>query len=237
MNKIFKILLWFIAINLLVPTYTMSQEIVEERIFDQQKLEKFKNDKNFRYETKESYVELWWKRSKSKFFDWIKKKFNVSFENTLAFQDLLVYLIMILGFVAFAVALRKMTIKNFIFSKPAKPVAEWSFIEDNIHEINFDSEINQALNNENYRLAIRLIFQKTLKYLDENEFITWQPQKTNKQYIYEIKNSNLRNQLKSITLIFEKTWYGEYPSTRDEYEKCKQLNIDLSTTSKSSSFV
>jgi len=68
-----------------------------------------------------------------------------------------------------------------------------------------------GIGDKNYPLAVRLYFLETIKALDANEHIKWKKDKTNLTYLYEIKNSNIADNFKKATRIFERVWYGEEP--------------------------
>ncbi len=70
--------------------------------------------------------------------------------------------------------------------------------------------IKEAVNQKNYRLAIRYYYLLSLKHLTENESILWEPQKTNEDYIKEIDKDHLRVDFKNITKIYDYVWYGEF---------------------------
>jgi len=56
-----------------------------------------------------------------------------------------------------------------------------SVFHENIHELNFDKLISEALAQQHYREGIRLLFLKSLKLLTDRQFIHWQAGKTNQQ--------------------------------------------------------
>jgi len=84
-------------------------------------------------------------------------------------------------------------------------------IEENFQETDIISYIDKAIQDKNYPLAVRLYFLETIKALDANEHIKWKKDKTNLTYLYEIKNSNIADNFKKATRIFERVWYGEEP--------------------------
>ncbi|SDP95349.1 hypothetical protein SAMN05428975_4107 [Mucilaginibacter sp. OK268] len=81
---------------------------------------------------------------------------------------------------------------------------------ENIHDINFDDEIERAVSQHNYRLAVRMLYLKCLKQLSDANLIKWQIDKTNSTYIDELTNADQRRLFRSLTLQFEYVWYGEF---------------------------
>ena len=90
--------------------------------------------------------------------------------------------------------------------------------------------IKEFINQKNYRLAIRYYYLLSLKYLTESDRITWQPQKTNEDYIKEIEKDHLKKDFKNITRIYDYVWYGEFKVDVLKFESLKLLFEDLNKT-------
>ena len=86
-------------------------------------------------------------------------------------------------------------------------------------ESDFDNLINQALQNNNYRQAVRYQYLRTLHKLDDKNFIELAKDKTNFQYVREIKNPAFQNDFASLTLKYEYVWYGEFMIDKIIYQK------------------
>ena len=101
---------------------------------------------------------------------------------------------------------------SFLFRRRSRAVPiPYSESLENIHEINFDNAIEEAINKHNYRLAVRLLYLKCLKQLSDAALIKWQPEKTNNSYLDELANADQKAIFKSLTRRFEYVWYGEFP--------------------------
>jgi hypothetical protein len=94
--------------------------------------------------------------------------------------------------------------------KSAKIAIPYSESLENIHEINFDGEIEKAIAQHNYRLAVRLLYLKCLKQLSDSELIRWQIDKTNSAYIYELTDPAQKQAFGTLTRQFEYVWYGNF---------------------------
>ena len=90
--------------------------------------------------------------------------------------------------------------------------------------------INEAIQQNNYRLAIRYYYLLSLKYLTETDNISWQPQKTNEDYINEINKELLKADFKNITRIYDYVWYGEFNIDVAKFETLKLPFEHLNTT-------
>ena len=82
--------------------------------------------------------------------------------------------------------------------------------EEDLFTINFQSEINKALDSDNYRLAIRLWFLRTLRQLNNNEIIVYKPTKTNSDYLFQLHGTPYYKSFFKLSRIFDYVWYGKF---------------------------
>ncbi|MES2445847.1 MAG: DUF4129 domain-containing protein [Bacteroidota bacterium] len=115
-----------------------------------------------------------------------------------------------------------------LLTRKSKPV-EVPFSEnlENIHEIDFDEQLNIALQNKNYRLVVRLLYLKTLKQLTDKRLIDWQPEKTNQAYVEELSRQSYHQQFVELTYQFEYIWYGEFYIDQPTFESIHQSFKDF----------
>lgn len=92
-------------------------------------------------------------------------------------------------------------------------------IEQNIHESDLDRFIREALQEKQYALAIRLYYLAILKELSLAKVIRWKRDKTNRQYLQEIKSTALSDSFAEATQIFEWAWYGSHQLTAKDYAR------------------
>lgn len=98
---------------------------------------------------------------------------------------------------------------------------------ENIHEIDFDAEIQKAVDQLNFRLAVRLLYLKCLKQLSDRQLIHWQIDKTNAAYLSELTNSEQKQTFRQLTLRFEYVWYGDFAIDKDAYSSIDRLFSDF----------
>ena len=75
---------------------------------------------------------------------------------------------------------------NSIFNKKAKSFHDINLTEEHIETIDVNNLLRTALENSDYRLAIRYQFLLTLQKLSKNDVIQWHFDKTNSDYLNEI---------------------------------------------------
>lgn len=92
-------------------------------------------------------------------------------------------------------------------------------IEEKIHEIDLEALLQDAINQKNYHIALRINFLIIIKALSERNSISWAKEKTNWEYYDEIKEALIKDAFKKIVLAFEPVWYGERVLTKDGFDR------------------
>lgn len=111
---------------------------------------------------------------------------------------------------------------NLFFGRKNKKLdIEAQELHENIHEINFSESIARFEREGDYRSAVRYQFLLILKKLSDQKIINWNPEKTNKDYATELKNSPLNNEFSELSYIFDYVWYGEFNIDEQSYLKFK----------------
>ncbi|RNA60629.1 DUF4129 domain-containing protein [Chryseobacterium nematophagum] len=111
---------------------------------------------------------------------------------------------------------------NYIFGKKNKKVEiQEEQLHENIHEINFPESILKFEKSRDFRSAIRYQFLFVLKKLSDKKIISWNPEKTNKDYVSEMKAEHLKNEFYNLSYIFDYVWYGEFNINEESYLKFK----------------
>ncbi len=132
---------------------------------------------------------------------------------------------MVLGLATIAFFIFKMAgidMLNIFRRKPRIVNLPYSESIENIHEIDFDTDIEKAVAQHNYRLAVRLLYLKCLKQLNDASLIKWQPEKTNGAYVNELNSPAQRSTFKLLTRQFEYVWYGDFAIDGDIF---KHINV------------
>lgn len=94
-------------------------------------------------------------------------------------------------------------------------------LHENIHEINFSESIAKFEREGDYRSAVRYQFLLVLKKLSDKKQISWNPEKTNKDYAAELKDYHLKEEFTKLSYIFDYVWYGEFSIDEQAYLKFK----------------
>ena len=85
----------------------------------------------------------------------------------------------------------------------------------------YDRFISEAEQKQQFNLATRYWYLKTLKNLKDTKLIQYSPDKTNQEYIIELKETLFLDSFRGLTRNYEYVWYGEFFLPEDRYRKMR----------------
>ena len=183
--------------------YKKSIEYAEKRTFKEDLKEKYA-DKEFIYTEEEIEEEKKEEESPA----------NIAFAKGFLFFISKIFPFLLGGIIIFIILKTFLgTETNFWnFKKATKKVAEKLVYEDeDIHETDIDGLLQNAINNKEYRLAIRYYYLSVLKTLSNKKLIDYHKDKTNSEYLFEIENSTTRTEFSYLSYVYSYVWYGDFP--------------------------
>ena len=95
---------------------------------------------------------------------------------------------------------------------------------------NIQQLIQNALQSKDYRLAIRYYYLLILQLMSDKEHIVWELQKTNNDYINELKKQKLEQPFYIITKLYDYIWYGSFAIDKAKYLKVEPAFSSLKKT-------
>ena len=195
-----------------------TEKIVVRKPADE-KINSFREQRDFSYSKSLKPVDSVW----GKFWRWLGQKIEELLAKTSYnyFWKPLFYLILIASVIFIAMKLFGVEIRSFFTKAPATVAIPYHVVEENIHELNLDDLISQAAERKNYRLAVRYLYLKILKQLNDSGNIEWKPGKTNRMYANELRKGNLYGSFNYLTTQFEYIWYGEFEVNEHSFENVK----------------
>lgn len=114
-----------------------------------------------------------------------------------------------------------------LFLRNKKPKLEHRIEEETIYDVDFEDEIANSLRVNDYKLAIRLTYLQTLRFLNDQSYLNWQPYKTPTEYIYEMKKTDSKPEFRQLTNHFLRIRYGNFSATRETYDAVKDLQMQI----------
>jgi cbb3-type cytochrome oxidase subunit 3 len=116
--------------------------------------------------------------------------------------------------------------RNAVTQQASASAAEW---EDawNLDTGEVDSLYFKAVQEGDYRLAIRLAYLRNLRRLIDRKLVNPSPEKTNRQYAKELQSSGLSNLFTQTTRVYETVWYGEANPDKQNFERVITGFLDM----------
>lgn len=202
--------------------------VIKARSFNNPALQQYAKQKDFQY-TEAPAGQSWWGR----FWQWIwgilERIFGKIFSGPATwflFKTILFILAAVgLAFIIFKIL--GIDVIKIIRGESKNIEIPYGESLENIHDINFDGEIENAITNRNYRLAVRLLYLRCLKQLSDAQLIHWQIDKTNTIYLTELADTKYRQLFGVLTSQFEYVWYGDFPVDGQSFQNINALFVDF----------
>jgi hypothetical protein len=203
--------------------------------FSEERIESFKADEDFNYTEIQPDEDNWWEKFKRwlsdlwyRFWDWLLPDYASSpFWSFIV--SILPYLI-ILSIIVFIVWLfYRLNPGAKILKSQDAPDVFFTEEEEIIKTKDIQKLIEQALENQDYRLAVRYSYLLILKRLSNAHVIEYEFDKTNSDYIAEITSENINDQFKKVTTLYDYIWYGSFSVTQADYQIAQKTFNRLKT--------
>jgi hypothetical protein len=104
----------------------------------------------------------------------------------------------------------------FYNSKKTKTVAAGE--ASDIQDINLDEKIQQAMAARDHRMAVRFMYLKALKLLNERQWIRYHADGTNYEYVNQMSGRKQSAEFSYLTRIYDYVWYGEFTVTHEQFD-------------------
>ena len=189
-----------------------------KRKVSNQKLVQLQQDEAFWYANKDLKKKEPIKKSSSNFFiELLQEKW---------FKTLL-WILIVVSFVAVIVwYLSSLNIRLFRKASTSIIVEDVNKMPEDIFSIPYEKNIAEAIQQNQFRLAVRLLYLQALMRLSNKKLIEFKQDKTNSQYLAQLYNTAFYKDFFSLTRQFEYTWYGQFPISKEVFE---QVQKDFAT--------
>ncbi|WGH76315.1 DUF4129 domain-containing protein [Tenacibaculum tangerinum] len=198
--------------------------IIEQKKFDAQKIEAYKQQDEFIYIVEKRDPTIlekiwnWFKRTVIKILSYIFDDITPAVGFLRVVLKILPYAIAALVLYFIIKFFLKVNARTIIDGKKNKPIVRLSEEEELIKDKDLPKLIQQAIAARNYQLAVRYYYLLLLKKLADKDFISWQQEKTNEDYIKELSSKKqLHGDFKKLTYLYDYVWYGEFSIDEEKF--------------------
>jgi hypothetical protein len=230
MKKYFKIF-FFLCITLSDLTAlagnqdsVVAEKVISIRTFDQEKLNRLKNDSEFDYRAKQVEMESIWakiQRLLNQYIGWIfRKLFNMNVPDISYWIFIVVIAVFIIVLI---IKLMDINLKDSLFTPGDSGNLEYKVENENIHDLDFNHLIDESIRRSEYRTAIRYLYLFSLQKLSDHHLIDWVPGKTNREYELELQEKSVGIYFTQLGYYFEYAWYGEFELNSENFQNALKI--------------
>jgi hypothetical protein len=196
---------------------------VEKRSFNEEKIKTFKSDPEMNYREAPTVAESLWDR----LLNWIAQFLDTLFDNAVNtnWGRVIVYAVGLVLLVALIMMMLKVNAFKVLYSGGSNSQT-YQILDENIHEMDFDKLIQEALDSQDYRKGVRLLFLFALKLLSDRHLIHWESGKTNHDYVRELDTNELRLGFNELSFYFDYAWYGNFRINQETFKKAQDTFTD-----------
>lgn len=185
---------------------------------------KYRSDPAFDYERRHEGLS-WWQR----FLRWLDDLLSGSpgdgGRESSPFLDVLGWIA--LAIVVCVIVVVVMGVRRSFLRPARRLVTGMQEVEEDIHEMDFDALIARTIAEGDYRRAVRLLYLNALKRMTDRGLIQWKLDKTNHEYLRELRNSTVIEPFRRATLVFEYVWYGDISVDETNFSKIRDVFVRL----------
>ncbi|HSZ71142.1 MAG TPA: hypothetical protein VK750_00600 [Cytophagaceae bacterium] len=90
--------------------------------------------------------------------------------------------------------------------------------DEQMMQKNLNSLLEEALQKQDFKSAIRILFIQSLQELQSAQQISWKKEKTNRIYLHELINRPNFVPFSTMVLLYEKAWYSEVTTSKEDLD-------------------
>lgn len=135
-------------------------------------------------------------------------------------------LLIIIGVLLLSILIYHLFIKNA--NKKEEKVAPVDYAYDELDpstltKSQIEIDLEQAIQQKDFRLAIRIYYTLILKALIEKNWIKWENKKTNLNYLLEMQSRHEKGDFETSVRVFEWVWYGKHEPKEEEFNTVQRF--------------
>ncbi len=193
-----------------------------EREISQKKIDNYRSQPAYNYEDNPEYSDNFLSRLWMRFIEWLGSILGGGGVGILG--KTIYYGLILLAIISVVVFITRAQGHNPFgrTDRKSRTALAAELVDENTSIESIEDLINKAERSDEYRLAIRLHYLKSLRMLDTAKAINWRSGKTNHDYLLEIKDNNLKEKFDDLSYIYEYSWYGQFEiNSLEQYHKLR----------------
>ena len=99
---------------------------------------------------------------------------------------------------------------QLFYRSPKRMTAGNAGVEEFTPEDDLEGQLTHFVQIKNYREAVRYLYLKTLRILNDRGMIRYHPESTNQEYWQQLSATPQGRPFRDLITIYENVWYGEF---------------------------
>jgi len=170
---------------------------------------RLKAEEEFRYANDPEY---WIKKERKQ-----SKGFGTFLEWLFSSPAVRALMYIILGAVLIFVIYKIIVNNSLFYTSSKKALNKTDAHADEIEDENLDEKVQAAIVAKDYRKAVRYLYFKSLRQLDQKGWIRYHAQATNYDYINQVSRYPVAQDFNFLTQVYEYVWYGGFDLTEEQF--------------------
>ena len=196
------------------------------RKLDATERQAFLDDSDYQYGRPQEGLTAW-QRFLMWFFNLLSEIYRFATQTLLG--QIITYTLCFVFIVWVILKLLNVEVKNLFYPQVAAKGQVAAAASTDIAETNFEHAIATAVQQGDFREAIRLTFLFALQKLADSGRIQLVAGKTNDEYLYEMGQHPARMPAQTLRYYFDYTWYGDFKADERVYEQVNQTFRDFNS--------
>lgn len=106
------------------------------------------------------------------------------------------------------------------------------FMDETFDSLHANENLERVLKSGDYNEAIRIVYLRTLEWLEQRKMIQWEKSKTAIEYYYELTSEKRKPMMRELTEIFLMARYDDVVADVSMYEKAAECSEQICTNRK-----
>jgi hypothetical protein len=211
---------WCLLLVALAPPAAAQEEVrppagtIELRRFEEERIEAWKRDAAHDYDRDLRRAPSIWERAKELLRRWLRTVLGNRLADGVVSN--LVYLLIVASIVFALVMLSRGGLRSVFHGAP-RSAGEVEPTGEDIRQLDLAALIREAEASGDLRRAIRLHYLLVLRTLVDQGTIDWSPERTDRDYLRQIRDPVLRERFAFTARVFQWVWYGGAEVAPDRY--------------------
>lgn len=194
-----------------IPEPLVYRQVPDSTVRNLQKQKDFAYANDPAYWAKKTEREMQARSPRKGFWDHFNDFFSGTAIRTITYS-------LLIAFFLFVIYRLVVVNKLFLFYSSSKTKAVNSGDAVDIDDDNLDEKIKKAVDAKDRRMAVRYMYLKALRLLNDKQWIRFHADATNYEYVNQMSGHKLASEFGFLTRVYDYMWYGEFTLNDEQFD-------------------